>query len=164
MSSAASQSSNLLDDLPEGASSAEKTPVDYIVVGSGAGGGPLAARLALGGMRVLVLEQGPDPGASEATSDAENASAIYHCPGLHEASTEPILHGADSAADTSWPQYVRHYQDDARQQTDPKAVHSSDFQQPRQLYPRARSLGGCTAHHAMIAIAPPDEDWQYIAD
>ncbi|MBB3953731.1 NAD(P)-binding protein [Novosphingobium sediminicola] len=34
---------------------------DYIVVGSGAGGGTLAARLAEGGARVLVLEAGSDP-------------------------------------------------------------------------------------------------------
>src|SRR5207237_8309293 len=35
---------------------------DYIVVGYGAGGGPLAANLALGGFRVLPLEAG---GSSE---------------------------------------------------------------------------------------------------
>ncbi|KAL5636474.1 hypothetical protein ACGC1H_000440 [Rhizoctonia solani] len=33
---------------------------DYIVVGAGAGGGPLAARLALNGYKVLLLEAGPD--------------------------------------------------------------------------------------------------------
>ena len=31
---------------------------DYVIVGSGAGGGPLAANLALAGFRVLLLEAG----------------------------------------------------------------------------------------------------------
>ncbi|MBE7182699.1 MAG: GMC family oxidoreductase [Terriglobus roseus] len=33
---------------------------DYVIVGSGAGGGPLAARLALAGYSVLVLDAGDD--------------------------------------------------------------------------------------------------------
>ena len=31
------------------------------------------------------------------------------------------------------------------------------------LYPRAGTLGGCTAHHAMIFMAPPPGDWDGIA-
>ena len=34
---------------------------DYVIVGSGAGGGTLAARLAEAGMRVLLIEAGGDP-------------------------------------------------------------------------------------------------------
>ena len=49
------------DERVEKAKQVEKTPFDYIVVGSGAGGGPLACRLALAGKRVLVIEAGGDP-------------------------------------------------------------------------------------------------------
>src|SRR5687767_8558011 len=41
----------------------EKTPFDYVIIGSGAGGGPLAARLARAGRTVLLLEAGADPAA-----------------------------------------------------------------------------------------------------
>ncbi len=151
------------DEIPTEAFSLDTTPVDYIVVGAGAGGGPLAARLALAGMRVLVLEGGNDAGADRSTQSAENKLPLYHCPGLHTASTEPALHG--KFTDNSSPQYVRHYSEDKLQAADSKSVSSQEFPgERRQLYPRSTGLGGCTAHHAMIAVAPPDEDWQYIAE
>lgn len=37
---------------------------DYIVVGSGAGGGPLASRLARAGNSVLLFESGDDQGSN----------------------------------------------------------------------------------------------------
>lgn len=37
---------------------------DYVVIGSGAGGGPLAARLALAGHKTLLIEAGDDQGLS----------------------------------------------------------------------------------------------------
>ncbi len=42
---------------------------DVCVIGSGAGGGPLAHQLALGGMRVLVLEKGPHYSAKDFVHD-----------------------------------------------------------------------------------------------
>jgi len=37
---------------------------EYIVVGSGPGGGPLAARLAIAGFKVLLIDAGNDEGSA----------------------------------------------------------------------------------------------------
>jgi choline dehydrogenase len=117
----------------------EKAEYDYIVVGSGAGGGPVAANLANAGMRVLLLEAG---------GDAEPAD--YQVPCFHAfASEDPSLR---------WNYFVRHYADDARQRRDEKFVAERDGV----LYPRAGTLGGCTAHNAMITIYPHNDDWNEI--
>ena len=53
-----------------------KDPVDVIVVGSGAAGSNMAANLAEGGKRVLILEAGPARGASHLISSTLYARRI----------------------------------------------------------------------------------------
>jgi choline dehydrogenase len=120
-----------------------QAPYDYIVVGSGAGGGPLAARLAERGMRVLLLEAGA-VGASEPDSDN------YAVPAFNGLATE------DPAI--SWQFFVRHYADLEQQRRDEKYFPDRDGV----FYPRAATLGGCTAHNAMITMYPHAEDWNDI--
>ena len=112
---------------------------DFIVVGSGAGGGPVAANLALAGYTVLVLEAG------------ESYSGYnYRIPCFHSiASEDPRM---------SWDFFVRHYAADTLQQQDSKFVAA----EKGILYPRAGTLGGCTAHNAMITVYPQNSDWEHL--
>ena len=115
------------------------TEFDYIVIGSGAGGGPVAANLALAGYTVLLLEAG---------GDTENAH--YSVPAFHPLSTED--------QDLQWNYFVRHYADDDRQNKDTKRNKDGNI-----WYPRAGTLGGCTAHNAMITVYGHESDWDRIA-
>lgn len=158
------------DQMLEAAARRETTPFDYVVVGSGAGGGPLAARLALEGRRVLVIEAGVDPATGEALADPRAAPTdpdamreVYAVPAYNGASTED--------AQMSWEFSVRHYEDDGRQRQDTKysagkdpSVRNRNDGKGGIFYPRASALGGCTSHHAMVMVRPNDEDWDRIAE
>ncbi|MGN6715782.1 MAG: NAD(P)-binding protein, partial [Candidatus Binatia bacterium] len=129
-------------------STARPTEYEFIVVGSGAGGGTVAARLAEAGHSVLVLEAGGDP----LQLNDERLPEDYQVPAFHAfASENPALR---------WDFFVRHYADDERQSRDPKYTPEKQGV----LYPRAGTLGGCTAHHAMIFVYPNNSDWDYIAE
>jgi choline dehydrogenase-like flavoprotein len=133
---------------------------DYVVVGSGAGGGTVAARLAEEGFRVLLLEAGGDPlrmeGADPVTPNANRLPDDYHV---------PVFHAFASENDAmKWDFFVRHYADDERQRRDPKYRETWEGQRvDGVLYPRAGCLGGCTAHNAQITVYPHSADWDHIA-
>ncbi|WP_460110768.1 GMC family oxidoreductase [Streptomyces sp. YKOK-J1] len=117
-----------------------ETGFDYVVVGAGAGGGPLAANLAAAGMRTLLLDAG---GAEENDN--------YLVPAFHaDASEDPVQ---------CWNYFVRHYADEQRQRRDSKLVPDRGV-----FYPRAGTVGGCTAHHALITVYPYNRDWDAIAE
>ena len=120
---------------------------EYVVVGSGAGGGTLAARLAEAGRKVLLLEAGDDPLRMAESRLPED----YQIPAFHPFASEN--------AAMKWDFFVRHYADDEQQKRDVKFCADRDGV----LYPRAGTLGGCTAHNALIFVYPHNDDWEYIA-
>ena len=123
-----------------GEGTSHRSSYDFVIVGSGAGGGPLACNLAKAGQKVLLLEAG---------GDHENYN--YQVPVFHGLATED--------EDLKWDYFVRHYTSDEQQRRDCKFVPQRDGV----LYPRAGTLGGCTAHNAMITVYPQNGDWDRIA-
>ncbi len=136
------------------------TEYDYIVVGSGPGGGPLACRLAMAGFHTLLIEAGDDQGTNYNVT----------VPGyLGLVSQDPKLR---------WDFYVNHYPDQTTAERDPKYVYEVNgyaFTQvvngttpppgaiPKGiLYPRAGTLGGCNSHNALIWIEPHASDWSNV--
>lgn len=119
--------------------SSENNAFDYIVIGSGAGGGPVVARLVKAGFRVLLIEAGGD----ETNKNIE-------IPAFHGKSTEDPKF--------SWEFFVRHYEYRLRQAENSKFNKSENGI----FYPRATGLGGCTIHNAMITMYPDNSDWDYL--
>src|SRR4051812_23214693 len=92
-------------------------PVEYIVIGSGAGGGPLACNLALAGHKVVLFEAGGDDG-----------DIIEQIPFFAAFTNDDKR--------IQWNYFVRHWKDTARQMRDTKYVAEEDGV----WYPRVGSL------------------------
>lgn len=134
-----------------------ETSYEYVIVGSGPGGSPLAARLALAGHKVLLIEAGGDHG------DADNQTVPAY----------NLRSGEDD--NIKWDYYVTHFEDVERQKQDTKMTYRNTdgslyvgLYPPAGaeplgiLYPRTGTLGGCAEHNAMITTYPHEIDWSYI--
>jgi choline dehydrogenase len=135
------------------------SPYDYIVVGSGPGGGPLAANLARAGYSTLLIEAGGDEGDNPTYADIPN---------FNEAANDEL---------TRWDFWVKHSDDPAR---DLKFEHTTwdtgdgtfyvGLEPPEGAkllgiqYPRASVLGGCAMHNAGVCSLPADDDWNIIVN
>lgn len=140
-------------------SCADEETYDYIVVGSGPGGGPLAANLARAGHPTLLLEAGDDQ------HDNPNISIIYNF----------LAAGNDES--TRWDFFVKHSEDPAqalkyerltwRKPDGSFYVGLDPPEGSKQLgiyYPRAGTLGGCAQHNAGVTFLPPESDWDIVAN
>ncbi|KAF2635654.1 alcohol oxidase [Massarina eburnea CBS 473.64] len=124
---------------------------DYIVVGSGPGGGPLASNLARANYTVLLLEAG-------------------------DASTQG--NSPQYPPQITWDFFVKHYADEKRTMMHNHLVwktttgrywvgagsdtppSGSEFLGV--YYPRGATVGGSSMINAMCTWLPPDSDWDYI--
>ncbi|HSF56654.1 MAG TPA: GMC oxidoreductase, partial [Candidatus Binatia bacterium] len=83
--------------------------------------------------------------------DAPRLPEDYQIPAFHPFASENEA--------IRWDFFVRHYTHDQQQMRDVKFIRDRDGV----LYPRAGTLGGCTAHNALILVYPDNDDWEYIA-
>lgn len=134
---------------------------DYVVVGSGPGGGPLAANLARAGFRTLLLEAGDD----ESSDPNSQVLAWSRSVGIPE--------------NLSWSFWVRHYDNDelTRQYqhlvwrlpngdlwVGPGSSAPVGADMVGIQYPRGATLGGSSIINSGLSVLPSDSDWKYIHD
>ncbi|GAW21165.1 hypothetical protein ANO14919_106820 [Xylariales sp. No.14919] len=132
---------------------------EYIVVGSGAGGSPVAANLARAGHSVLLVDAGGDYGH------------------LRQVEAPALANPASEQNQVTWGFFTRHYEDEGKALTDRKLSYltpDNEYYSGRSppegskvlgnFYPRYGGLGGCTEHNALVGLLPTKNDLGYIAN
>lgn len=146
--------------VPHGRSTQSDTEsYDYIVVGSGPGGGPLAVNLAHAGYSVLLLEAGQN----HTDSDSQRIPAFFG--------------NAQWDESQGWWFHTKNYANETQGAKNSKMVWEKPDggywvgldppEGSKQLglwYPRAGTLGGCDTHNGGLTTRPSDWDWDNIAD
>ena len=138
---------------------ADAEEYDYIVVGSGPGGGPLAAYLARAGYTTLLLDAGDDHGDEPVYREIANFNAA----------------GNDER--TRWDFFVKHSDDPERELKYERMTWRTaegefyvglDPPEGAEMlgiyYPRSAALGGCAMHNAGVASLPTASEWEHIVE
>jgi choline dehydrogenase len=131
---------------------------EYIVIGSGPGGGPLAANLAKAGHSVLLIEAGDDQWNNTNSATVWNNTLAINDP----------LTRWDFFVSRDEPRYDEQFEFTTWRQ--PNGEYYVGLGPPAGAerlgvyYARAGTLGGCTMHNAASISLPADVDWQDIVD
>ncbi|KAI1263304.1 GMC oxidoreductase [Xylariaceae sp. FL1019] len=136
-----------------------KDSYEYVVIGSGPGGAPLAAKLAQAGHDVLLIDAGGDYGH------------------LREVESPALANPSSERTNVSWVYFTHHYADLEMAKKDRKLTYLTPDNQyysgtnPPEgstmlgnWYPRYGGLGGCSEHNALVGLRPSKSDWDNIAE
>ncbi|KAM0354814.1 hypothetical protein ACHAPU_000638 [Fusarium lateritium] len=149
----------LLAGLATSLATKHEAEYEFVIIGSGPGGGTLAANLARAGHSVFLIEAGGDQGDTPLQRIPAMADLVAEHPSM------------------SWSFFVNHYQNETQARRDSKFAYRlsngtlwSGLSPPVDaeplgiLYPRGATLGGSAQLNAMNLALPPDNDWDYIAE
>lgn len=134
---------------------------DYIVVGSGPGGGPLASNLAQAGYSVLLMEAGDNQGNNVNSEIRSLFGAAYTDPSMR---WDFFVRNFANETKNLAHNYLTWRRPDGSFYVGPGRVPPPNSTLLGIYYPRGGTLGGSSAVNAMVAMYPSESDWQNVVD